>query len=149
MRAPTCITSCWRDLTSYVATHRLIEDHVPFGGCCIRRLDVSWNHKELYKLLYAFIYPLYDANDFADKSYIRTNIDWINGIVEYSIQIRIPSNTPDDSTSTLDCTNFRAISAKNPFTTRSHVLSNEPFQGDVDGKAHCAEGSALPSRNSF
>jgi len=78
----------------------------------------------LYDLL---IYPLYDPDHFTDKSYIRTNVDWIDGTAEYTVQIRIPSNTPDGSTRTLDCTNFRAISARNPFTTRTHVLSNASF----------------------
>ena len=104
------------------------------GGCNIRKLVVSWTDKALYELLYAFIYPLYDPNHFADKSYIRTNVDWMDGTVEYTVQIRIPSNTPDGSTRTLDCTKFRAISARNPFTTRTHVLSNASFQEKVNGK---------------
>ena len=104
------------------------------GGCGVYKLDVLWNDTELYKLLYAFIYPLYDSDDFADKSYIRTKTDWIDGTVAYTIRIKIPSNSPDSSTG-MDCTNFCAISAKNPFTARTHVLSNASFQGDVDGKA--------------
>ena len=75
----------------YSSTHRRSRSFL-IGGCCIRRLDVSWSFTS-----YAFIYPLYDANDFADKSYIRTNIDWINGIVEYSTDqdfLRTHQTTP-------------------------------------------------------
>ena len=105
------------------------------GGSCIRRLDVSWDDKELYQLLYAFIYLLYDPDDFADKSYTRTKVDFIEELVHYSVQIKIPSTTPDGSTRTLDCTDFYAICARNPFTTRTHVLSNPSFETKVNGKA--------------
>jgi hypothetical protein len=84
--------------------------------------------KELYKLLYAFIYPLYDPGDFADKSYTRTKIDWIDGTVEYTVQIRIPSTHQTAPSVPWIVPNFRAISARNPFTTRTHVLSNASFK---------------------
>ena len=95
------------------------------GGCCVRQLDVPWNDKGLYRLLYAFIYPLYDPGDFADKSYARTKVDLLEQTVEYTVKIRIPLT--DGSTGTLDCTGFCVISARNPFTTRTHVLSNPSF----------------------
>ena len=44
------------------------------GGYCIRQLEVSWDDEKLYKLLYGFIYRLYDPGDFADKSYTRTGL---------------------------------------------------------------------------
>ena len=106
------------------------------GGYCIRQLEVSWDDEKLYKLLYGFIYRLYDPGDFADKSYTRTGIDWMDGTVEYTVRINTPSK--DGVIRPLDCTNFRAISARNPFTTRTHVLSNasfQQFQKDVNGKA--------------
>jgi hypothetical protein len=98
-------------------------------------IECPWNDKELYQLLYAFIYPLYDPGDFADKSYTRTKADLIEETVEYTVQISIPSTTPEGSTRTLDCTGFCAISARNPFSTRTHVLSNPSFKEKVNGKA--------------
>jgi len=124
----------------YVAQGLLIDDSkimflLGIGGYHIRQLDVRWGDEELYKLLYAFIYSLYNPDVFADRSYNRTKVDWIEQIVEYSVQIQIPPTTPDGSTRTIDCANFRAIAARNPFTTRTHVLSNSNFKEGVNGKA--------------
>jgi hypothetical protein len=103
------------------------------GGYGIHQLDVPWNDKDLYRLLYAFLYRLYDPGHFADKSYTRTKADLLEQTVGYTVKIRIPST--DGSTGTLDCTGFCATSARNPFTTRTHVLSNPSFKEKVNGKA--------------
>jgi hypothetical protein len=41
------------------------------GGVGIHTLSVGWGSTELHRLIYAFIYRLYDPGDFADSSYVE------------------------------------------------------------------------------
>jgi hypothetical protein len=90
------------------------------GGKGIREFDIEWNHPELNELLYAFIYRLYEpGEDFADLSYTemkRLKLDKVN-TVAYTIMIT-------DQGGKKECPGFYPIYARNPFATRTHVLSN-------------------------
>ena len=86
---------------------------VGIGGAGIGQLEVKWEDKNLYRFLYAFVYRLYDPSHFADPSYMRTEFDKETSEVTYTV--RIKKN---------ECPGFRPIYASNPFTTRTHVLSN-------------------------
>ncbi|KAI0278002.1 hypothetical protein BGY98DRAFT_1078782 [Russula aff. rugulosa BPL654] len=92
------------------------------GGEGIRRFDVKWNDRDLNKLLYAFIYRLYEPGDFADPSYIKTEFDE-DTTARYTIKITYPGGTKE-------CSGFYSIYARNPFATRTHVLSNPNFKSE-------------------
>ena len=85
---------------------------VGIGGVGIKELTVNWHNKNLSNLLYAFIYRLYNPFHFADPSYTRTGFDEKTSQAIYIVQFK-QKNYP----------NFRSIHARNPFTTRTHVLS--------------------------
>jgi hypothetical protein len=89
------------------------------GGNGIREFDVKWDDKDLYKLLYAFIYRLYDPGEFADRSYIETEFDE-EFTAKYTININYRGVTK--------ACGFYPIYARNPFATRTHVLSNPKFE---------------------
>ncbi len=97
------------------------------GGEGIREFEVEWAHKDLYKLLYAFIYRLYEPGDFADETYIKTEFDE-KLTAKYTIKITYPGRTQEYPERTQDCPGFRSIYARNPFATRTHVLSNPDFK---------------------
>jgi hypothetical protein len=86
---------------------------VGIGGVGIQQLEVQWSDKNLYKLIYAFIYRLYDPSHFADPSYTRTGFDKETCEATYTVRFK-----------TKECPNFRPIHARNPFAIRTHVLSN-------------------------
>jgi hypothetical protein len=90
------------------------------GGEGIRQFDVKWDDQDLNKLLYAFIYRLYEPGDFADPSYIKTEFDK-ETTAKYTIEITYPGGSKE-------CPGFYSIYAKNPFATRTHVLSNPNFK---------------------
>ena len=96
------------------------------GGEGIRQFDVEWENPDLNRLLYAFIYRLYEPGDFADSSYI-TEVDE-NITPTYTIKI----NYPGGPTEPIKCDGFYSIYARNPFATRTHVLSNPGFT--LEGK---------------
>ena len=93
------------------------------GGEGIRQFDVEWGDRDLNKLLYAFIYRLYEPGNFADSSYIKTEFDE-EATARYTINITYRGGTKE-------CHGFYSIYARNPFATRTHVLSNPDF--NVDG----------------
>jgi hypothetical protein len=62
------------------------------GGAGIREFKAKWAHKDLYKLLYAFIYRLYEPGDFADPTYIKTEFDE-EFTAKYTIKITSPGRT--------------------------------------------------------
>ena len=86
---------------------------VGIGGVGIKQLTVNWLDKDLSKFLYAFIYRLYNPSHFADPSYTRTGFD--KGTSQRIYTVRFKEKR---------CPDFRSIYARNPFTTRTHVLSN-------------------------
>ena len=67
----------------------------------------------LIATVYVFIYHLYDPSHFADPSYARTGFNKETSEAFYTVDL-----------STKKFPGFRTIHAKNPFTTRTHVLSN-------------------------
>ena len=110
----------------YVAQGLLSSDNgVTFlfgiGGEGIRQFDVERKDKDFNKLLYAFIYRLYDPGNFADSSYIKTEFN-DKTTATYTINII-------DQGGTKECPGFYSIYARNPFATRTHVLSNPNFHG--------------------
>jgi hypothetical protein len=94
-----------------------INDGVMFlvgiGGVGIRQFKVKWEDENLYRFLYAFIYRLYDPSHFADPLYMRTEFDEKTSEVTYTMRFQGK-----------EFPGFRPIHARNPFTTRTHVLSN-------------------------
>jgi len=107
----------------YVAQGLLTsDDGVTFlfgiGGAGIQDLKVKWASKDLYKLLYAFIYRLYEPGHFADPTYIKTEFDETFS-AKYTINIK---------DNTQECPGFYPLYARNPFETRTHVLSNPDFK---------------------
>ena len=91
------------------------------GGEGIWKFQVKWAHKDFYRLLYAFIYRLYEPGKFADRSYIKTEFDEKEKKARYTIQIAYPGGTKE-------CRGFYSIYARNPFASRTHVLSNPKFK---------------------
>jgi hypothetical protein len=89
------------------------------GGEGIREFDVEWKDRDFNKLLYAFIYRLYEPGHFADSSYIKTEFDK-ETTARYTIKITYRG--------TKECRGFYPIYARNPFATRTHVLSNPNFE---------------------
>ncbi len=88
------------------------------GGVGIRQLQVKWGNENLYKLIYASIYRLYNLSHFADPSYTRTGFNEETFGATYTVHLK--KDYPD----------FRTIHARSP-TTRTHVLSNPSLtQGD-------------------
>ncbi|KAH9975772.1 hypothetical protein BGW80DRAFT_63086 [Lactifluus volemus] len=85
------------------------------GGIGVQTLSVTWNDETLPRLLHAFIYRLYDPAHFADGTYIE--MDKSSGA--YTICI-----TPSQGSVPMICLGFCHIYAGNPFSTRTHVLSN-------------------------
>jgi len=109
----------------YVAQGLLSSDNqVKFlfgvGGEGIRHFDVEWKDPDFNDLLYAFIYRLYEPGHFADSSYIKTELDK-ETTARYTININYQGHTKE-------CPGFYSIYARNPFATRTHVLSNPKFQ---------------------
>jgi hypothetical protein len=86
---------------------------VGIAGVGIRQLQVKWTDKNAYKYIYAFIYRLYDPSHFVDPSYTRTEFNKETSEATYDVHFK-GKKYP----------NFRAIHARNPFMTRTHVLSN-------------------------
>ena len=98
---------------------------VGIGGRGIRRFSVAWTDTQLYKLMYAFVYRLYDSGHFADPSYVAMVPDLKKNVVTYTIRL---------SEGNLVCSGFSPIYATNPFGSRTHVLSNPHSDVKVDGK---------------
>jgi hypothetical protein len=89
---------------------------VGIGGVGIQRLDVDWKNEDLYKLIYALIYRLYDPSHFSDPSYERTEFDAEAFQATYTVRAKEKAYS-----------GFRSIHARNPFATRTHVLSDPSF----------------------
>jgi hypothetical protein len=91
------------------------------GGEGIREFPVKWDDPDFNKLLYVFIIRLYEPGEvFADPSYAETKHDE-NTTAKYTMKIAYPGGTKV-------CPGFYSIYARNPFGTRTHVLSNPNFQ---------------------
>ena len=109
----------------YIAQGLLSSDNTVIfyfgiGGEGIWQFEVGWKDREFNNLLYAFIYRLYEPRDFVDSSYIKTEFDK-ETTAKYTINITYQGSTKE-------CGGFYSIYARNPFATRTHVLSNPNFK---------------------
>ena len=95
------------------------------GGRGVLEFDADWDNPNLYKFLYGFIYRLYDPGHFADSLYIGTEFDK-DTAVTYTIYITTPEGMKT-------CCGFYPVYAKNPFTSRTHVLSNPNSKLQING----------------
>jgi hypothetical protein len=113
----------------YVAQGLLSSDNTVvfyfgIGGEGIHEFEVKWEDREFTKLLYAFIYRLYEPHNFVDRSYIKTELIG-STVVKYTIRINYQGRKKAVS-------GFYQIYARNPFATRTHVLSNPNFNVEGD-----------------
>ena len=97
------------------------------GGVGIHTFSVAWGSQELHRLIYAFIYRLYDPGDFADSSYVEMVPNLKDNFVAYNVRIIVDSNP-------ITITNLRPIYASNPFGTRTHILSNPDSEVKINGE---------------
>ncbi len=122
----------------YVAQGLLISNEgvtflLGIGGKGIRRFSAAWTHPRLYKLMYAFVFRLYDPGDFMDQSYV----DMVPLVDRVMFTIRIPLGAGVDGVETereIECAGFSPIYATNPFGTRTHILSNPHSDIKIDGR---------------
>jgi hypothetical protein len=93
------------------------------GGEGIYRFCVSWTHPTFYKLMYAFVFRLYDPGDFMDHSYVIMDslVDQVMYTIRISLEIEVDGVKTEKE---LECPGFVPIHATNPFGTRTHILSN-------------------------
>jgi hypothetical protein len=91
------------------------------GSIGIQQLKVNWEDKDLHKFIYVFIYRLYNPSHFADPLYARTRFNKETSKASYTVDF-----------STKKFPGFHTIHAKNPFTTRTHVLSNPSLTQGAD-----------------
>jgi hypothetical protein len=100
------------------------------GGVGIRIFSVEWGSKELHRLIYAFIYRLYDPGHFADPSYVQVPNSKEN-IVTYDLKI---TEVNGMDTNSITISNLHAVYASNPFGTRTHILSNPNSEVKINDK---------------
>ena len=94
------------------------------GGVGTRKLSLTWHNKDLYKLMYAFVYRLYRPAQFKDSSYLKIDPNLQQKFVTYTIRLE----------NGIECAGFYPIYATNPFQTRTHILSNPQSDIKVEGK---------------
>ncbi|KIO29031.1 hypothetical protein M407DRAFT_21777 [Tulasnella calospora MUT 4182] len=108
---------------------------VGIGGFGIRRLKIRWDDKELSKLLYAFIYRIYDPDHFADSSYKLDPIVDEDDRPTWTITIGVKSRVGGVTTErSVPCPNFLPLYASSPFEIRTHVFATKGAGVDVDGE---------------
>jgi hypothetical protein len=105
---------------------------VGIGGRGILRLSVSWED-DVYKLMYAFVYRLYNPGVFGDPSYLSMVPNFKEGFVTYTIRINVNGGDAKTSNS-IDCSGFSPIYASNPFESRTHILTNPQSAIKIGGK---------------
>jgi hypothetical protein len=101
------------------------------GGVGTHSFSVKWGSKELHRLLFAFVYRLYDPGDFVDSSYVKMVPNWKENSVTYNVRIT-EGNDMDGHPITIS--NLRPMYASNPFGTRTHILSNPDSKVKINGK---------------
>jgi len=101
------------------------------GGVGVWELAVGWESTNIYKLMYVFVYRLYEPGHFADPSYLHVEPD-DETFVKYTIRI---TGTRDSGEGyTIDCPGFFPIYASSPFGSRTHILSNPSSDVKVNGQ---------------
>ena len=100
------------------------DKHVIFllgiGGEGIQELEVEWKDEELDKLLYVFIYHLYNPGNFTDSTYSKPKFDE-EATARYIITINCPRGMTE-------CCGFYPIYSQNLFAMHTHILSNPNFK---------------------
>jgi hypothetical protein len=100
------------------------------GGLGIRKFAIPWSN-DLDRLMYAFLYRLYDPGYFADSSYTMVhNLE--KNLVTYTVQITV--STEVAGAKEIICPDLLPIYASSPFGTRTHILSNPDSEVKVNGK---------------
>ena len=102
------------------------------GGHGIRSFSVHWDDDDVYKLMYAFVYRLYDPGHFGDPSYLSMVPNLHENLVTYTIRITVDDQ--DKKSNSIDCSGFSPIYASRPFGSRTHILSNPRSEIKVGGK---------------
>jgi hypothetical protein len=105
-----------------LTTNSKITFFLGTGGVGVQKFSVKWDDKDLYQLLFAFIYRLYVPANFADPSYIKADFDTETSGATYTIRITVTQ--PQGSTQEINCSGFNHIYARKPFATCTHVFSN-------------------------
>ena len=119
------------------------------GGLGLRSFEVPWG-MEVYEVAYAFFYRLYDPGDFADRGYelmdssVMQYLDLDpkkikDVVVPYNMHLEVTEMIEVDgvegkTTSPAVCVDFIPICTRNPFETRTHVLSNPSSELTIHGK---------------
>jgi hypothetical protein len=101
------------------------------GGVGIHTFSVRWGSNELHRLIYAFIYRLYNPGHFADSSYVQMVPNPRENIVTYNVQI---TEVNGMARNPITITDLRPIYANNPFGTRTHILTNPDSKVNVNGR---------------
>ena len=102
------------------------------GGYGVRSFKIPWTSRKVYRLMYAFVYRLYEPGDFADPSYVKIVPNWKKNIATYTV--RITKTEGGGVETTIECPNFEPIYASNPFETRTHILSNPSSEVKINDK---------------
>ncbi|KAI0296841.1 hypothetical protein BC826DRAFT_187012 [Russula brevipes] len=98
------------------------------GGSGICAFVFKWGKEDLHRLMYAFIYRLYDPGHFLDASYVDMVPNLEDGNATYTVRV-----TEGNGGKTI-ITGLLPIHASNPFGTRTHVLSNPDSEVIVNDK---------------
>ncbi|KAI0294964.1 hypothetical protein BC826DRAFT_1009694 [Russula brevipes] len=101
------------------------------GGFGIRSFVFKWGIKDLHRLMYAFVYRLYDPGHFADSSYVGMVPNLESGQAAYTVRVT-EANGVTRTEKTI--TGLLLIHASSPFGTRTHILSNPASEVSVNGK---------------
>ena len=119
------------------------EDKLTFflgiGGSGIRSFTIRWDYGGLSKLMYAFVYRLYEPGDFADGSYVDMVPNWQKNIATYTVRLVTATTTEARGADTemaeyAHCPGLQPIYASRPFEGRTHILSNPDSAVTINSK---------------
>lgn len=118
------------------------------GGKGIRSFDVPWDSKELYKLIYVFVFCVYEPGDYAETTYVAMDREQDKNFVTYTMHI-VTKEVDGVETEGIDCPGFIQVHASSPFETRTHVLLNPQSKLTIRGKRLTAQRPIVPFWNSI
>jgi hypothetical protein len=101
------------------------------GGFGIRAFAFNWGKEGLHRLMYAFVYRLYDPGHFLDASYVDMVPNLEDGNATYTVRV---TEVNGGARTEKIITDLLPIHASNPFGTRTHILSNPASEVGVNGK---------------